>query len=160
MNEENQGMRAAGAGGSGVWRLARLALSMAGLSAALAACVNTGLKEAQGISATFPVSADYQAATRRAIEYARVCLERREHPYGAVYVWSIDKGARNAPNSVQVFRQEEEHKILQAVEAKADTPSTATVTVRVLGPAPWDQAELAAAQQSIQTATPVCRPLN
>jgi hypothetical protein len=33
------------------------------------------------------------------------------------------------------------------------------VTVTVLGTGVWDQAELAAARKSIQSATPACRPL-
>ncbi|ETH37108.1 hypothetical protein L546_1379 [Bordetella pertussis H897] len=74
-----------------------------------------------------------------------------------VYQSSRRLGDRGAPNEVHVFKREEPSKILEIIQSQTETPSTARVTVRVLGDGKWDAAEIAAAKASIQSATPVCR---
>jgi hypothetical protein len=128
--------------------------------AALSGCASTGLKEAQGISETFTVGTEYQAATRRAGQYMRVCHIERLHHYGVEYGSGGEKGVRDAPNKLWVFRTTEPSKLLEIIETRMAGPDSATVTVRVLGQDPWDAAELAAAKQSIQSATPACRPFD
>jgi len=125
----------------------------------LAGCANTGLSEQPGISETFSVAADYQAAYRRAGEYLRVCHETREHRYGKVYKTTRELGIRDAPNVMKLYAVDEPLRILEVISAAADGPSTSKVTVRVLGEGPWDKTEIAMARRSIETATPVCRPL-
>jgi hypothetical protein len=48
-------------------------------------------------------------------------------------------------------------KVLELIAAESASPSTAKVTITVLGEGRWDAAEIAAARASIQSATPVCR---
>ncbi|MVW78856.1 BPTD_2524 family lipoprotein [Bordetella sp. 02P26C-1] len=139
-------------------------LGLTALAAALAmsGCASRGLMsgEAPGASETFSVQADVQAAHRRAGEFVRVCHEQRAYPYGVVYQSHQSLGEKGLPNQVQVFKQTEPAKILEIITAQADGPATSTVTVMVLGEGMWDEAEVQAAKQSIQTATPVCRPLD
>ncbi|AMG88388.1 BPTD_2524 family lipoprotein [Bordetella bronchiseptica] len=125
----------------------------------LSGCASQGLLsgDTPGLSESFIVTADFQAAYRRAGEYVRVCHEQRPHPYGVVYQSSRRLGDRGAPNEVHVFKREEPTKILEIIQSQTETPSTARVTVRVLGDGKWDAAEIAAAKASIQSATPVCR---
>lgn len=124
----------------------------------LGGCASTGLLEQPGVSETFSVSADYQAAYRRAGEYVRVCHETRAHRYGVVYTSHRELGVRDAPNRIQVVNRAEPAKVLEIIRSEMDGPSASKVTVTVLGGAPWDQAEIDAARKSIQSATPVCRP--
>jgi len=138
-------------------------LGLAGLTVAvvLSGCASKGLLsgDAPGATDTFTVQADFQAAYRRAGEYVRVCHEQRRHPYGVVYTSHHSLGQKGAPNEVQVYKKTEPAKILEIIRAQADGPATSQVTVLVLGEAPWDEAEIQAARASIQSATPVCRPL-
>jgi len=138
-------------------------LSLAGLSiaAVLSGCASTGLMSGDepGMSETFSVQANVQAAHRRAGEYVRVCHEQRTYPYGVAYQSHQSLGEKGAPNEVQVFKKTEPAKILEIIRAQADGAAASTVTVTVLGEAQWDQAELEAAKASIQSATPVCRPI-
>lgn len=127
----------------------------------LAGCASTGLREHPGIKETFEVNADFQASYRRASEYARVCHEQRAHPYGATYGYGRAEGEKGDPNEVIVYRTTERAKILEIIQTlPSETPGRSNVTVTVLNEGLWDSAEIAAARQSIQSATPVCRPLN
>lgn len=134
-------------------------IGVVAVAGVLGGCANTGLSEQPGLSDTFSVAADYQAAYRRAGEYVRVCHENRRHRFGTVYESTRALGVRDAPNTVQVFKKTEPLRILEVLTAAMDGPSTSKVTVRVLGEAPWDKEELAAARRSIETATPVCRAM-
>ncbi|MBV7482453.1 BPTD_2524 family lipoprotein [Bordetella sp. BOR01] len=138
-------------------------LGLAGLTVAVAlsGCASKGLLsgDAPGAADTFAVQADFQAAYRRAGEYVRVCHEQRRHPYGIVYMSHHSLGQKGAPNEVQVYKKTEPAKILEIIRAQPDGPATSQVTVQVVGEAPWDEAEIQAARASIQSATPVCRPL-
>lgn len=128
------------------------------LAVALGGCANTGLMESKGLSESFPVEADYQAAFRRAGEYVRVCHEARAHRYDVTYGSLRELGVRDAPNRLKVYRTDQPVKILEIISVAMDGPNKSNVTVNVLGEGPWDAAEIAAAGKSIQTATPVCRP--
>lgn len=134
-------------------------IGIVAVAAALGGCANTGLQEEPGISDTFSVAADYQAAYRRAIEYVRVCHEGRKHRYGTVYLSSRELGVRDAPNTLRIHKRGEPLRILEVIQSAMDGPSSSKVTVTVLGTAPWDKDELTAARRSIETATPVCRAL-
>lgn len=155
------------------------ALALAG---ALAGCANTGLMQTKGLSDSFVVNTDVDSAYRRAAEYVRVCHKSRPHPYGVTYS-SIRDGDLAESDSgffginldgddkkeskpkdlgrIRVFKVGEEAKILELIAAQGESvePVTTRVTVSVLGTGLWDRAELAAARKSIQSATPVCRPL-
>ncbi|HEX7748171.1 MAG TPA: hypothetical protein VF445_05405 [Bordetella sp.] len=159
------------------------ALALAGgLMGGLAGCANTGLMQTKGISDSFVVNTDVESAYRRALEYIRVCDISRTHPYGQTYGTARDndpssdeglfglsadgsakknKPTQTALGRIRVFKVGEEAKILELFEAKGESiePVTTRVTVTVLGTGLWDQAELAAAHKSIQSATPACRPL-
>lgn len=127
----------------------------------LAGCASDGLlSEAAAPAETFEVAANYQAAYRRAAEYVRVCHEERQHAYGLVYQSKRQQGVKGAPNEVVVFKESEPRKILQRITAQADGPATSRVTVTVLGDGAWGAEEIAAAKASIQSSTPVCRPLD
>lgn len=138
-------------------------LTLAGLTIAvmLSGCASKGLLSGDppGATATFPVRADFEAAYRRAGEFVRVCHEQRRHPYGVVYQSHHSLGQKGAPNEIRIYKKTEPAKILEIIRAQADGPATSQVTVLVLGGAPWDAAEVEAAKASIQSATPVCRPL-
>jgi len=148
----------------------------------LAGCANTGLMQTKGISDSFVVDTDVDSTYRRALEYTRVCDISRTHPYGQTYsiardndpssddglfgFGSDDSAKKNKPTQtalgrIRIFKVGEEAKILELIEAKSESiePVTTRVTVTVLGTGIWDQAELAAARKSIQSATPACRPL-
>jgi len=131
------------------------------MAVALSGCASKGLLSGDppGATETFPVNADSQAAHRRAGEYVRVCHEERAHPYGVVYQSNSTLGEKGVPNEIQVYKQKEPAKILEIIRSQADGPAASRVTVMVLGDAPWDAAELAAAKASIQSATPTCRAL-
>jgi len=159
-----------------------MALAVAGASL-LAGCASTGLmeKDAKGLSDGFSVPIDYESAYRRALEYVRVCHKFRQHPYGVAY--GAIRDADQTPDDsifglfdtqraseqrkykdmgrIRVFKVGEEAKILQLFEARGESvsPVSTRVTVSVLGTGVWDKAELAAARQSIESATPVCRAL-
>lgn len=159
-----------------------MALAVAGASL-LAGCASSGLmeKNAKALSETFSVPTDYESVYRRAQEYVRVCHKSRRHPFGVTY--DSIRDADQAPDDsifglldtqrateqhkykdmgrIRVFKVGEEAKILQLFEARGESvsPVSTRVTVSVLGSGVWDKAELAAARQSIETATPVCRPL-
>ncbi|CAM4153873.1 BPTD_2524 family lipoprotein [Bordetella muralis] len=141
-------------------------LGLAGLTMAvvLSGCASKGLLSGDppGATETFSVQADVQAAHRRAGEYVRVCHEERAHPYGVVYQSHQSLGEKGAPNEIQIFKQTEPAKILEIIRAQSqsDSPNASNVTVMVLGEGQWDQAEIQAARASIQSATPVCRPLD
>jgi len=138
-------------------------LGLAGLTiaVALSGCASKGLLSGDppGATDTFQVQADVQAASRRAGEYVRVCHEQRRHPYGTVYLSHHSLGQKGAPNEIQIYKKTEPAKILEIIRAQADGAAASQVTVMVLGDAPWDAAEAQAAKASIQSATPVCRPL-
>jgi hypothetical protein len=144
----------------GVMRL--LGLTGLTVAVALSGCASQGLMsgDAPGASETFLVQADVQAAHRRAGEYVRVCHEQRAYPYGVVYQSHQSIGEKGLPNQIRIYKQTEPAKILEIINAQTEGPATATVTVMVLGEGMWDEAEVQAAKQSIQTATPVCRPFN
>lgn len=159
------------------------ALALAGgLIGGLAGCANTGLMQTKGISDSFVVDTDTDSAYRRVLEYIRVCDLSRTHRYGQTYgivrdndpsagdgffgLSADDNAKKNKPaqttlGRVRVFKVGEEAKILELFEAKSESiePVTTRVTVTVLGTGAWDQAELNAAHKSIQSATPICRPL-
>ncbi|OZI51414.1 BPTD_2524 family lipoprotein [Bordetella genomosp. 4] len=139
-------------------------LGLAGLTIAvvLSGCASKGLLSGDppGATETFPVQADVQAAHRRAGEYVRVCHNERAYPYGVVYQSHQSLGEKGAPNEIRIFKQTEPAKILEIIRAQSDGPNTSNVTVMVLGEGQWDQAEIEAAKASIQSATPVCRPLD
>ncbi|MFJ1302423.1 BPTD_2524 family lipoprotein [Pseudomonadota bacterium AL_CKDN230030165-1A_HGKHYDSX7] len=126
----------------------------------LAGCAGTGLRDEPGIKETFEVQADFNAAYRRAVQYVRVCHEQRAHPYGAVYVAKTAEGEKGDPNEVRMYRSTEPAKLLELIHAlPSEQPGRSNVTVTVLGTGIWDRDEIAAARQSIQSATPVCRAL-
>lgn len=138
-------------------------LGLSGLTIAilLSGCASKGLLsgDAPGATETFAVQADVQAAHRRAGEYVRVCHEQRAHPYGVVYMSHQSLGEKGAPNEIRVYKKTEPAKILEIIRAQSDGLAASTVTVMVLGEGLWDEAEVQAAKSSIQSATPVCRPL-
>ena len=153
------------------------------LAGAAAGCANTGLMQTKGLSDSFVVNTDVDAAYRRALEYVRVCHKSRPRPYGVTYGAIRDgdlvesdesgffgigtdqdkqkPGKRKDLGRIRVFKVGEQAKILELISAKGESvePVTTRVTVSVLDTGVWDQAELAAARKSIQSATPACRPL-
>lgn len=138
-----------------------LGLTGFAVAVVISGCASKGLMSGDppGATATFPVQADIQAAHRRAGEFVRVCHEERHHAYGVTYQSHQSLGEKGAPNEIRVYKQTEPAKILEIIRAESDGPAASQVTVLVLGDAPWDEAEVQAAKASIQSATPVCRPL-
>lgn len=108
-------------------------------------------------SATFDVNTPYDAAYRRAAEFARVCHTAPEHPYGVEYRTTETLDEKFAIGRIALFKVPEPTVHLEVIEAKPKGKTDSTVTVTVLGQGDWDARELAAAKQSIQTATPACR---
>ncbi|OZI59873.1 BPTD_2524 family lipoprotein [Bordetella genomosp. 11] len=109
-------------------------------------------------SVTFDVTTPYDAAYRRAAEFARVCHTAPEHPYGVEYRASETLDDKFAVGRIVVVKVPEPAVHLEVIETKPKGKTDSTVTVTVLGQGLWDAGELAAAKQSIQSATPVCRP--
>jgi hypothetical protein len=108
-------------------------------------------------SQTFDVAAPYDAAYRRAAEFVRVCHIAPEHPYGVQFGDSRFLEEKTATAEVAVYKIPEPVRRLEIIRAQPKGKVDSTVTVTVLGEDVWDAAEIAAARQSIQTATPVCR---
>lgn len=110
---------------------------------------------------TFPVQTDYQAAARRTTEFVRVCHTDVVYAYGLNYLSNVTYDERTATGTVTVFKRTEPAKLLEVIKVRPDGPVNtaryASVTVTVLGQDPWDQHEIEAARQSIQSATPACR---
>lgn len=107
---------------------------------------------------TFDVNTPYDAALRRAAEFVRVCHTQPEHPYGVQYGANHKLDEKFAVGVIQVYRVPEPTVLLEVIEVKPKGKTDATATVTVLGSEQWDAKELAAARQSIQSATPTCRP--
>ncbi len=134
-----------------VWVGATLAVMLAG-------CASTGVYEAEAPKKeTFSVDTNHQAAFRRAGEYVRTCHVLVRHAYGVSYAWRHTLGEKGAPDEIQVFKVGQPATVLELISAEPDGPATSKVTVTVLGEGRWDEAEIAAARKSIQSATPVCR---
>lgn len=128
------------------------------LAALLAGCASTGVYEAEAVKKeTFNVDTSYQAAFRRAGEYVRTCHVLKPHAYGAAYAWRHTLGEKGAPDEIKVFKVGQPATVLALISAEPDGPAKSKVTVTVLGEGVWDEAEIAAARKSIQSATPVCR---
>ena len=136
-----------------------LGLAALATTVVLGGCASKGLLsgDTPGVTETFAVQADADAAHRRASEFIRVCHEQRVHPYGVVYQSSQTLGEKGLPNEHKVFKQTEPAKILEIIRTEADGPANSRVTVLVLDEGIWDEAEVQAARASIQSATPVCR---
>ncbi len=125
----------------------------------LTGCASSGVMDAESApTETFSVATNSASAYRRAAEYVRTCHVRVQHPFGVAYAFQQRPGEKGTPDEVWLYKTTEPAKILERIAAEADGPSTAKVTVTVLGAGRWDAAELAAAKASIQSATPVCRP--
>ena len=128
------------------------------LAALLAGCASKGVYEAESVKKdTFSVDTNYQAAFRRAGEYVRTCHALVQHAYGVSYAWRHTIGEKGAPDEIKVSKVGEPATVLELISAEADGPAKSKVTVTVLGEGRWDEAEIAAARKSIQSATPVCR---
>lgn len=108
-------------------------------------------------SQTFDVSAPYEAAYRRAQEFVRVCHIAPAHPYGVQYGESSSLHEKFATASLAIYKIPEPTVHLELIQFKPQGKANSTVTVTVLGKDVWDEGEVAAAKQSIQSATPVCR---
>lgn len=128
------------------------------LAATLAGCASTGVYESEtGKKETFSVDTNYQAAFRRAGEYVRTCHTQVSHPYGVSYAWRHTLGQKGAPDEIQLYKVGQPATVLELISAEPAGPANAKVTVTVLGEGRWDEAEIAAARKSIQSATPTCR---
>ncbi len=129
----------------------------------LGGCASEGVSSSDGNfpTLTFPVQTDYMSAFRRTTEFVRVCHVDVVYAYGVNYLSDSKYDERTATGTVTVFKRGEEAKMLEVIKVRPDgsvnTARFATVTVSVLGSGPWDQSEMEAARQSIQSATPVCR---
>jgi hypothetical protein len=108
-------------------------------------------------SETFDVNTPYDAAYRRAAEFVRICHTAPEYPYGVQYRDSHTLDEQFAAGRIVVFKVPEPTVHLEEIETKPKGKTDSTVTVTVLGNGMWDARELAAAKQSIQSATPGCR---
>jgi hypothetical protein len=108
-------------------------------------------------SETFDVSTPYQAAFRRASEFVRVCHVDPEHPYGVQYRDASTLDEQFGTAQIAVYKVPEPTVRLEVFEFKPKGKVDSTVTVTVLGKGLWDAREIAAAKQSIQSATPTCR---
>ncbi|MFJ3465138.1 BPTD_2524 family lipoprotein [Achromobacter spanius] len=138
-----------------VWVAVTLAATLA---ATLAGCASTGVYESETAKKeTFSVDTNYQAAFRRAGEYVRTCHTQVSHPYGVSYAWRHTLGEKGAPDEIKLYKVGQPATVLELISAEADGPATSKVTVTVLGEGRWDEAEIAAARKSIQSATPICR---
>jgi hypothetical protein len=108
-------------------------------------------------SETFDVAAPYEAAYRRAAEFVRVCHIDPVQPYDVKFGDSRSLVDKTATAEIAVYQIPEPTRRLEIIRARPKGKVDSTVTVTVLGEGVWDAGELAAAKQSIQTATPVCR---
>jgi hypothetical protein len=108
-------------------------------------------------SETFDVSTPYQAAYRRASEFVRICHIDPAHPYGVRYGDASTLDEKFATAQIAVYKIPEPTVHLEVFQFKPKGKADSTVTVTVLGEDVWDAREIAAAKQSIQSATPACR---
>jgi hypothetical protein len=128
-------------------------------TAALAGCASRGADSADtGITESFTVATNYQAAYRRAADYFRVCYVDHPHRYNVRYVSNngIDQKGTTADARLAPAHEPTKTLIRFTARPSADNREEAQATLRVLGEGRWNKAELAAAKQSIQTATPAC----
>jgi hypothetical protein len=143
------------AGGLILKRILLIALS----TAILAGCASRGADSPDtGITENFTVSTDYQAAYRRANDYFRVCYVDHAHRYNVKYVSKQGIDEKGTTAEARLALAHEPKKTLEVFSSRpsVDNREVAQATLRVLGEGRWNKAELAAAKQSIQTATPVC----
>ncbi|ALM83707.1 BPTD_2524 family lipoprotein [Bordetella sp. N] len=128
----------------------------------LGGCAAEGVKSDGNFpTLTFPVQTDYQAASRRASEFIRVCHTGVQYAYGLNYLSNNSYDERTATGTLTVYKRTEPAKLLEVIKVQPDGPLNtaryATVTVTVFGDVPFDQNEIAAARKSIESATPSCR---
>ena len=125
----------------------------------LAGCASKGVVTGTGEfpSQTFEVKTDYEAAHRRAAEFLRVCHVDREHPFGVGYIASPTIDTKGTIATLRLAQTDQPIRNLLVIESEPSGARTATVHVTVIGEQQWDDAQIEAAKQSIQTATPVCR---
>lgn len=117
-----------------------------------------GIREdnSNSISETFTTPVTYQEAYRRAESFARHCHTSNHYMWQGSFNVAGDLFVDNTTGVVRVNlpnagRDEERIEITSAGD------SAATVLVRAWGIGIWDQRELAAAKQSIETGKLVCR---
>jgi hypothetical protein len=125
----------------------------------LAGCASRGADSADtGISESFSVSTNYQAAYRRAADYFRVCYVEHPHRYNARYVTNngIDEKGTTADARLAPANEPTKTLIWFTARPSTDYREESEATLRVLGVGRWNKADLAVAKQSIQTATPDC----
>ena len=108
-------------------------------------------------SETFEVQTDYEAALRRAGEFYRVCFVGKEHPFGVGYVANPSVDLKGTLGATRLAQVDQPARTLMLIETEPSGPRSATVHVTVIGERQWDAAQIDAARQSIQSATPVCR---
>jgi hypothetical protein len=108
-------------------------------------------------SQSFDVPAPYKAAFRRAGEFVRVCHIAPEHRYGVRYGDKKTLDEKFATATIAVYKEGSPAVQLEVIQLKPKGNADSTATITVLGDGIWDAGEIAAARQSIQSATPVCR---
>jgi hypothetical protein len=127
----------------------------------LGGCAASGIESGGNFpSETFDVNTTYDAAYRRAAEFVRVCHTAPVYRYGVEYSDSHKLDEQFAVGRIAVFEVSEPTVHLEEIETKPKGKTDSTITVTVLGTGMWDARELAAAKQSIQSATPACRDAN
>jgi hypothetical protein len=127
---------------------------------ALAGCAGGGIEPGGKFpSATFEVGADYLAAYRRAAQYFRICYVEAPHRYGVSYVGRGGIDEKGTIGTLQLMLSDQPAApLVMVTSSPAAVPGKSNVTVTVLGQGRWNQQELDAAKQSIQSATPACLP--
>lgn len=139
----------------------RGSIILAGVIAlSLAGCASRGVLEPEGDfpKSSFTVDTDYESAYRRASEFLRACWTDAEHRYGRKYEVLRNVDQQGTLGTLSLTRPDETQRSLLLIESEPAGPRQAKVTVTAIGEAPWDDTQIAAARQSILSATPACTP--
>jgi len=105
----------------------------------------------------FIVAATHEAVYRRATEYVRVCHENSTRSLGMRYVATRVLNVQGNRAELRVHPSTRPRELLEIITVAPYGMGDAVVNATVLGQKEWDQAELQALQQSIESATPLCR---
>ncbi len=130
---------------------------------ALTACASRGVDDSSvdnTLTEKFSVDTDYQSAARRASAYFRVCYVEHEHRYNVRYDTRLTLDLKGTTTEIRLFHPSESANTLVRFSSRpsATLVGSSDITLTVLNTGIWNAGEIAAAKQSILSATPTCQP--
>lgn len=137
--------------------MSKTVLGGAAAALVLAGCAGGIQPDGQHPGIEFTVPATHDAVYRRAAEYVRVCHENSTRHVGVSFVATKVLDAKGNQAEIRVHQAERPKDVLEIITVAPHGMGDARVNATVLGSGEWDQAELQALRESIQSASPACR---